>query len=78
MLDFFDPMERTRFVKIDDKTYELHVSDPYGLWTIQFPKKDKRPEVLSGQYTSFIKAEEALKSWLYNNPPEVVSGKTSK
>ena len=74
MLDFFDPMERIRHVTVDTKTYELHVSDPYGLWTIHFPKKEKTPQILSGMYTSFVKAEEALKSYLSN---QTVSAKAS-
>lgn len=64
MIDFFDAQDRIRYVYHNEKAYELHVQDPYGMWTIRFPKKEKQPDTLKGQYTSYLRAEKDLKKFL--------------
>lgn len=63
MIDYFDPIERKRFIDIADKQIELRVADPYGFWTIGFPKKEKTPPQLQGQYTSYTQAEAAVRNY---------------
>lgn len=64
MIDFFDSAERIKYISVNDKQYELHVTDPYGFWTIKFPKKEKVPDRLNGQYTSFKQAEDAIRAYV--------------
>lgn len=74
--DFFDNIERIKYITVGERQYELHVTDPYGFWTIKFPKKEKAPEHLKGQYTSFSSAESALRGYI-NKLESVSSAKAS-
>ena len=71
--NFSDPVRdqpNRRVVTTDyGRVFKLERRDPYGfvyvVWDHGFP-----PEALSGSYTAFDTAMQALTLWINNNPPK--------
>lgn len=57
-------LAKNRPVTLDDgSVVYIRQKDPYGYWSIHY-KKGRPPQVISGSYTSFELAFNALKSYL--------------
>jgi hypothetical protein len=57
-------LSKNRVITFDNGTKAtIRCKDPYGFWTIHFDHGSV-PDKLSGQYTTYVKAEDALKSYL--------------
>ena len=71
-IDSFDQdptKDNTRERHVDvgqDNPVTIYAEDPYGFWQIRW-YVGVTPKELQGNFTSFLKAEDALRNWLDNN-----------
>lgn len=66
-------LSRTRVLDLENgNSYILEAKDPYGFWYVRAAKGNV-PEHLKGAFTSFAKAEEAVKLYLDQQNSEKVT-----
>lgn len=65
-IDVATDMPKERKITVGEQEVNIQCTDPYGLWIVKFPGKEKTPKELKGSYTSPYEAQKAVTAYLRN------------
>lgn len=51
---------KVKFHEVNKTAYKIECKDPYGFWYISAVKGGRMPEALSGTYTTYSLAQQAI------------------